>query len=78
MRVTPGGPAEQAGISGTRQTADGWELGDVIVKVDTIEVKKSSDLFRALDARKVGDEIEVTVENRGQRRTVKVTLQELP
>jgi S1-C subfamily serine protease len=41
-------------------------------------VKKSSDLFRALDAHKVGDEVEVVLENRGQRRTVKVTLQELP
>ena len=78
MSVTAGGPAEQAGITGTRQTPDGWILGDVIVKLGTIEVKKSSDLYRALDAHKVGDEVEVTLENRGERRTVKVTLQELP
>jgi S1-C subfamily serine protease len=78
LAVTPGGPADRAGISGTRQTQDGWELGDVIVKLGGIEVKKSSDLFRALDAQKVGDEVEVTLENRGQRRSVKITLQELP
>ena len=78
MGVTPGGPADQAGVSGTRQTPDGWELGDVIVKLGTTEVKKSSDLFRALDAQKVGDQVEVTLENRGQRRSVKITLQELP
>ncbi|HWO24624.1 MAG TPA: trypsin-like peptidase domain-containing protein [Kofleriaceae bacterium] len=76
--VTPGGPAEQAGITGARQTPDGWVLGDVIVKVDSTEVKRASDLFRALDAHKVGDEIEVTLEKRRQRRTVKVTLQEVP
>ena len=76
--VTPGGAADQAGITGTRQTPDGWVLGDVIVKLGQIDVKRSSDLFRALDANKVGDEVEVTLENRGQRRTVKITLQELP
>jgi len=48
------------------------------VKLGQIDVKRSSDLFRALDANKVGDEVEVTLENRGQRRTVKITLQELP
>ncbi|HSK00851.1 MAG TPA: PDZ domain-containing protein [Kofleriaceae bacterium] len=78
LGVGPGGAADQAGISGSRQTPDGWELGDVIVKLGDIDVKKSSDLFRALDAHKVGDEVEVVLENRGRRRTVKVTLQELP
>jgi len=78
LGVSPGGAADQAGITGTRQTPDGWELGDVIVKLGATEVKRSSDLFRALDAHKVGDEVEVVLDNRGQRRTVKVTLQELP
>jgi S1-C subfamily serine protease len=78
LGVSPGGAADKAGITGTRQTPDGWELGDVIVKLGKIDVKKSSDLFRALDANKVGDEVEIVLENRGQRRTVKITLQELP
>ena len=78
LGVTPGGAADQAGISGTKQAAGGWELGDVIVKLDTTDVHRSSDLFRALDAHKVGDEVEVEVDNRGKRRTVKVTLQALP
>jgi S1-C subfamily serine protease len=76
--VTPAGAADQAGITGTRQTPDGWVLGDVIVKLGSTDVKRSSDLYRALDTYKVGDEVEVTLENRGQRRTVKLTLQELP
>jgi len=76
--VTPGGAADQAGITGTRQTPDGWQVGDVIVKLGDTDVKRSSDLFRALDAHKVGDEVELVVENRSDRRTVKVTLQALP
>ena len=75
LGVTPGGAADRAGISGVRQTAQGWVLGDVIVKLDNVEVTKSSDLFRALDAHKVGDEVELVLENQRQRRTVKVTLQ---
>jgi S1-C subfamily serine protease len=78
LGVTPGGAADQAGIVGTQQTQAGWVLGDVIVKLDNIDVAKSSDLFRALDARKVGDEVEVVLERQRQKRTVKVTLQALP
>ncbi|MDQ3368966.1 MAG: trypsin-like peptidase domain-containing protein [Myxococcota bacterium] len=78
LGVTPGGAADRAGITGTKQTTMGWQLGDVIVKLDDVDVAKSSDLFRALDARKVGDEVEVVLENARKRRTVKVTLQALP
>ena len=76
--VTPGGAADRAGITGTRQTQMGWELGDVIVKLGSVDVHRSSDLFRALDNHKVGDEVDVVLENRGHRRAVKVTLQALP
>jgi S1-C subfamily serine protease len=76
LGVNPGGPAEKAGLTGVSQSVDGLRLGDVIVKVEGIEVHRSGDLFRALDAHKVGDEIELTVVNRGHRRTVKVTLQD--
>jgi S1-C subfamily serine protease len=78
LGVAPGGAAEKAGIRGTRPTRGGWELGDVIVKLGNTDVKSSSDLFRAIDAHKVGDEVELTVEFQGQRRTVKVTLQPIP
>ena len=66
LGVTPGGAADQAGIAGTQpDAAAAGELGDVIVQLDGTEVQRSSDLFRALDAHKVGDEVELTVENRG-------------
>ena len=52
--------------------------GDVIVGVDNVEIHRSTDLYKALDAHKVGDVVDITVENAGKRRTVKVTLQALP
>ena len=73
--VMPGGAAAQAGLTGLKQEPNGFQLGDVIVKLDSVEVHRSSDLFKALDAHKVGDTVDVTVDNRGHRRTVKVTLQ---
>jgi S1-C subfamily serine protease len=78
LGVTPGGAADQAGIAGARQAPGGLALGDVIVKLDQTEIKRSSDLYKALDNHKVGDEVEVVLENEGNRRTVKVTLQALP
>ena len=76
LGANPGGAAEKAGLLGVTQGADGFRLGDVIVKIDAMEIHRSGDLFHALDSHKVGDEIEVTVVNRGHRRTVKVVLQE--
>jgi S1-C subfamily serine protease len=73
--VMPGGAADTAGLSGLKQELNGFQLGDVIVKIDTVEVHRSSDLFKALDAHKVSDQIDVTVDNQGHQRTVKVTLQ---
>ena len=78
LGVAPGGAAEKAGVRGTRPTQGGWELGDVIVKLGSTDVKRASDLFRAIDAHKVGDEVDLTLSFQGQKRTVKVTLQAIP
>jgi S1-C subfamily serine protease len=78
LGVTPGGAADQAGISGAKQSQNGLTLGDVIVNVDGSDIKKSSDLFKVLDAHKVGDTVDLTIQNEGKRRTVKVALQALP
>jgi S1-C subfamily serine protease len=77
LRVTPGSAADRAGLVGVTQQPDGLQLGDVIVKVGSVDIHRSSDLFRALDAHSVGDEIDVTVVNQGQKRIVKVKLQAL-
>jgi S1-C subfamily serine protease len=74
--VVRGGPAEQAGLSGVKQSRDGGvQVGDVIVGIEGVDVHRSSDLYKVLDSHKVGDEVAVTLENEGHRRTVKVKLQ---
>jgi S1-C subfamily serine protease len=77
--VTKGGAADQAGIVPLSQTPDGnLDLGDVIVAIDGAEIHKQKDLHRELDTHKVGDTVTLTLQNNGQRRDVKVTLQALP
>jgi S1-C subfamily serine protease len=78
MQVVPGGAAEQGGIVGAKSMGGAVELGDVIVAIDGTEVHRTNDLFKALDNHKVGDQVEITVENNSKRRSVKVTLQPLP
>jgi len=75
LRVTPGSAADRAGLVGVTQEPDGLRVGDVIVKLDSTDIHRTSDLYRALDAHSVGDEVDVTLVNRGHRRTVKVKLQ---
>ena len=75
VAVVSGGPAELAGLSGVKQDRNGPRLGDVIVGIEGVAIHRSSDLFKALESHKVGDEIEVTVESERQRRTVKLKLQ---
>ena len=78
LGVAPGGPADKAGITGAQQAQGGMALGDIITKFGTIEIKRSSDLFRALDAHKVGEEVELEVQRDNEKRKVKVTLEALP
>ena len=78
-QLVPRGAAAAAGIQGVTIDPDsgGAVPQDVIVGIDNVVIHKQNDLFKALDAHKVGDQIDVVVENKqtGKRRTVKVTLQ---
>ena len=76
--VAPDGAADHAGVQGAQQTQDGMVLGDIIVGLDGSEIHRSSDLFKALDAHKVGDAVDLSLDNQGHKRSVKVTLQALP
>ena len=77
--VRPGTPAEDAGLraaTGT-ETVDGEEVpngGDVIVEFDGKAISSEAELQAAVDARKPGDTVEVTVLRNGERRTIEVTL----
>ena len=77
--VRPCTPAEDSGLqaaTGT-ETVDGEEVptgGDVIVEFDGKEITSAAELQAAVDARKPGDTVPVTVLRNGKRRVVEVTL----
>ena len=76
LQVIPGGAADKAGIHAASSAPGGViQMNDVIVGLEGAEIHSSADLYKALDAHKVGDVVEVTLENKSKRRTVKVELQ---
>ena len=75
LNVIEGGGAEKAGLKATTQSANGKiSLGDIIKKVEGKNVEDSSDLFRILDAKVVGDTVNVTVDRDGNDLDFEVTL----
>jgi S1-C subfamily serine protease len=81
--VTPGSPAEKAGLkAGDQQvTVQGEQLtvgGDVIVAADGTTIKTADDLVTYLGTKKPGDTVTLTVERDGKTQDVKVTLAERP
>ena len=63
--VTPGGPADKAGI----------KPGDVIIAFDGRPVTDPDELVVAIRAHAVGDRVRLTVRSGGRERTVTMTLQ---
>jgi S1-C subfamily serine protease len=83
VEVTPGGPAEKAGLrGGNRQIRAGnVQLivgGDVITRVDQREVKDHDDLIRYIRERKPGDTVTLKILRDGQFKEIRITLQERP
>ncbi len=78
MDVTQGGPADVAGLKGTKRTRRGEILiGDLIVGVDGKKVATYDDLYSALDERKVGDTVEVSFIRNDKPQKTKVKLVDL-
>ena len=82
-RVEPGTPAARAGL----RTATGTDVvggrevptgGDVVVAFDGARVSSPSELQRAVDAKRPGDEVTLTIVRRGERKTVTVKLATRP
>ena len=72
----PGGAADQAGLVGAKSIAVRASSSTTSSSASRRPRSiTSNDLYKALDTHKVGDTIELTVENHGKRRTAKVTLQ---
>ncbi len=81
--VTPGGPADKAGLRGGNRQIQARNLqlivgGDVITRVDQREVKDADDLIKYIRERKPGDTVTLKVLREGQFKDVKITLQERP
>jgi S1-C subfamily serine protease len=68
VTVTPGGPADRAGL----------RAGDVIHKLGQAPIPDSGTLLQELAAGHPGQQVEVTITRAGQARTVSVTLGTLP
>jgi putative serine protease PepD len=81
--VREGGPADEAGIcaaTGSR-SVDGQQVptgGDVIVEFDGVEVETSEELQSAVEAKRPGDSVPITLVRDGDEKTVDVTLDERP
>jgi S1-C subfamily serine protease len=83
IEVFPGGPADKAGLKGgNRQFQVGnFSLivgGDVVTRIDQLEIKDADGLIKHLRERKPGETIHLTVLRDGKYRDIKVALQERP
>lgn len=75
LNTVPGGGAKKAGLKATTQSANGRiSMGDIIKEIEGKTVIDSSDLFRILDAKVVGDKVKVTVDRDGESKKIEVTL----
>lgn len=79
--VNKGGNAEKAGLLGgnefVRYNSRYFNLGgDVITKIDNIEIKNLADYYSALESKKPGDIVTVVVRRNGQNLEFRLTLSE--
>ncbi len=68
VRAVKGGPAAKAGM----------EAGDIIVKIESDEIRKDADLRNSLSKLKIGQKVRIEASRAGNRRTFDVTLLESP
>ena len=60
--VQPGSPAARAGLVAATETREGeLQLGDLIQAIDETPIRRSEDLYHALESYRAGDEVRVTV-----------------
>ena len=75
--VTPGGPADKAGIIG--ETKSNVPAGDVITAINGHAVKRIEDvIFYIEEQTAVGDNVVITVNRDGQSQDLTATLQARP
>jgi len=83
VAVTPGGPADKAGLRGGNRQIQAGNVqlivgGDVITRVNQREVKDADDLIKYIRERKPGDTATLRILRDGEFKEVNITLQERP
>lgn len=83
VNLTSGGPAAEAGLRGAdRQIQVGNALiavgGDVIVSLDGRTIRTVTDISSALESRRPGEAVPITIIRNGEEMDLQVTLQEEP
>ena len=77
--MTPGGPADKAGIVGSVQNDNTTPSGDIITAIDGHQIKRMEDIISYIEEQKsVGNNVVVTVKRNGQSHDLTVTLQSRP
>ncbi|MGQ0830989.1 MAG: S1C family serine protease [Microthrixaceae bacterium] len=61
-------------VPGSAADTGGLLVGDVIIKIDRVEVRTAAQVRTAITANKAGDRVSITVVRDGSERTLKVTL----
>jgi S1-C subfamily serine protease len=80
VRVVKGSPAAKAGLVAARQrvTVGGIVGGDAIVAVDETPIATPAEVADLVAEHKPGDKLTLEIVRRGVRRTVAVTLGNVP
>ncbi len=74
--IDPEGAAAAAGLQGMQEDERGRVyIGDVITKVNDIEVNNFSEIYNTLEKFKIGDQVKITYYREGNQKTTKVKLQ---
>ena len=74
--ITPDGPAHKASLKPVMVDRRGrLVLGDVIIGINDEPVNDSNDLYRIMDGRGAGDQVNVHINRDGRERIVKVVLE---
>ena len=80
--VTPGGPADEAGLAGGEEEDIGGlpvPIGDVITRVGDQKVRTPDDVISVVNSRSPGDRIDLTIVTPGEEpRQVKITVGSQP
>ncbi|MEO6727081.1 MAG: trypsin-like peptidase domain-containing protein [Blastocatellia bacterium] len=79
IRVTPGSSADKAGIKNAEQVRIGGyivPLGDIITKMDGQPIAKQDDIDHILNAKNIGDSLQLEIVRDGRRLNLTVQLME--